>query len=346
MHRVQFFAVTSSRVLVNDDHVSLHGFLKFLSSGRFFHSLKLSDNGLEPKTAALIFNALFSSQSDLSVLELCDNKLSGWLSSESETFFHLSSLPPNEQYFMRSLTSLNLRGNFLESQDVERLKIFLYHLPQLQKLDLSDNPIGDFGIRSLIPYFQGVSEKDLSLVDVKFANCNITCIGASLLFDSLSTFKKPLCSLSVAHNNLGRSGATPLANFLKKTHIERLDIEGIGLGPSGCNQLLEAISCMQALVYFNMSKNRGGFSAAIMLCKIISYAQKLSVIDASYNFFCLESLKLIASALKQFKGQLKFVDLRGSPAGYQAKCLGLFDELPIVILPSSPLINAVHDDDP
>lgn len=345
MHNIQYFSVMSSRVLINDD------FLQFLSSGRYLHSLKLCDNGFEPKTGGLIFNALCQCDSDLSVLELCDNKLSGWLSWQREISPHFSSLPPNELHFLRSLTTLNLRGNFLESKDVEILKMFLQCMPQLQNLDLSDNPIGDSGVRTLIPYFQEISERDKQLVDVKIANCNITFAGASSLFDSLSTFKRPLYSLAIAHNGLGSSIATSLANFLKKSHVERLDIGGIGLGPTGYNQLQEAISYSQDLVYLNMRKNHGGLAAATMLSKLISHSNKISVIDASYNFLCLKSLELIATALKQSKGQIKCVDLRGNRDAYLAKLDGIFDEFhldgkPIVILPSSVIIHNVHDDDP
>lgn len=352
IHNIQYFSVMYSRVLINDDNVSeRHGFLQFLSAGRYLHSLKFCDNGFEPKTGGLIFNALCQYCSDLSVLELCDNKLSGWLSWQHETSPNLSSLLPNELHFLRSLTTLNLRGNFLESKDVEILKTFLQCMPQLQNLDLSDNPIGDNGVRTLIPYFQEISERDISLVDVKIANCNISFAGASSLFDSLSTSKRPLHSLSIAHNGLGSSIATSLANFLKKSHIERLDIGGIGLGPAGCNQLQEAISYSEGLVYLNMRKNYGGSAAATMLSKLISHSNKISVIDVSYNFLCLESLKLIATALKQSKGQIKCVDLRGNPDAYHAKPVGIFDEFqldgkPIVILPSSVVICNVHDDDP
>lgn len=352
IHNIQYFSVTSSRVLNNDDNVSRNGFLQFLSAGRYLHSLKLCDNGFEPKTGGLIFNALCQYNSDLSVLELCDNKLSGWLSWQDGTFPHCSSLLPNEIRFLQSLTTLNLRGNFLESKDVEILKIFLQCMPQLQNVDLSDNPLGDDGVRTLIPYFREISERDVSLVDVKIANCNISFAGASSLFDSLSTFKKPLRSLSIAHNGLGSSIATSLANFMKKGHIERLDIGGIGLGSTGCNQLQEAISYSQGLVYLNMRKNRAGSAAATMLSKLISHSNKISVIDASYNFLCLESLKLIATALKQSKGQIKCLDLSGIPDAYQAKLIGIFDEFhldgkPIVKLPSSVIIHNVHhDDDP
>ncbi|KAH9317706.1 hypothetical protein KI387_019475, partial [Taxus chinensis] len=301
VNRIHFFSLTSSRVLINNDHTYFHGFLQFLSASRYLRSLKFSDNGFESTTAASIFTALFQSESGLSVLELCDNKLSGWLSWDLVNSPHFSSLPRNEKYFLRSLAALNLRGNLLERHDVDILKKILECMPQLQKLDLSDNPIGDDGVRILIPYFQDISKSDMSLVDVNIANCNISCVGASLLFDSLSILKKSLHSLGIAHNDLGSSVATSLAKFLRNVHTECLDIEGIGLGSSGCNQLQEVVSCNKSLVYLNLSKNRGGLAAATLLSNIISHSHKISVIDASYNILCLESLKLIATGLKQSK---------------------------------------------
>ncbi|GLJ59857.1 hypothetical protein SUGI_1524910, partial [Cryptomeria japonica] len=267
----------------------------------YLRSLKFSDNDFESTIAASIFTSLLQSQSGLTVLELCDNKLSGWLSSELLNSFKISSLPRNGQYFLQSLTELNLRGNLLESHDVDILEKILECMPELQKFDLSDNPIGDDGVRVLIPYFQHILSNDMHMVDVNIANCNISCVGASLLFDSLSILKKPVHSLGLAYNDLGSPVATALAKFLKNVPTERLDIEGIGLGFSGCNELQEAMSYNKSLVYLNLSKNRGGLALATMLSKIISHSHKISVINAGYNFLCLESLKLIATGLKQSK---------------------------------------------
>lgn len=138
--------------------------------------------------------------------------------------------PGQKPDFTRCITC-TFRGNNLNKDDVDGLRYAFIHMPKLEVLDMSDNPIEDDGIRlvefsistyalsiistrfnilshqcirSLIPYFIEASEKCTPFVDLMLESCELSCDGVTLLIDTLSTLKRPLKSLSVADNDLGR----------------------------------------------------------------------------------------------------------------------------------------------
>ncbi|XP_058105222.1 uncharacterized protein LOC131248786 [Magnolia sinica] len=98
----------------------------------------------------MVFDALLDSSSGLSILELSDNYIAGWLST---VYGRFSSWPTSSSsaidQSLRSLNVLNLGGSNLRENDAEDLKSALAYTPNLQGLDISDNLIGDNVIRSV-----------------------------------------------------------------------------------------------------------------------------------------------------------------------------------------------------
>eukprot|EP00268_Persea_americana_P000522 TRINITY_DN10173_c0_g1_i6.p1 TRINITY_DN10173_c0_g1~~TRINITY_DN10173_c0_g1_i6.p1 ORF type:complete len:460 (-),score=62.54 TRINITY_DN10173_c0_g1_i6:1026-2405(-) len=139
------------------------------------------------------------------------------------------------------------RGNHLGKDDAEDLKAALFQMPRLQCLDISDNVIGDEGIRCLLPYFIQASEKASSLADMKIENCDLSCFGVTQLLQSLSAQREPLNNLSIANNELGCHIAAPLAKFMQISHVRGLNIEDIGLGSCGFLELEKEIPETEAL---------------------------------------------------------------------------------------------------
>ncbi|XXG42698.1 hypothetical protein AAC387_Pa01g2912 [Persea americana] len=246
------------------------------------------------------------------------------------------------------------RGNHLGKDDAEDLKAALFQMPRLQCLDISDNVIGDEGIRCLLPYFIQASEKSSSLADMKIENCDLSCFGVTQLLQSLSALREPLNNLSIANNELGCHIAAPLAKFMQISHVRGLNIEDIGLGSCGFLELEKEIPETEALelACINFSKNRGGFDAAKFVSKLILQSRELLTINAGYNFMPAESLMVICAALKLSKGKLERVDLTGNSKCCQPANISMFAEFhcrgkPVVILPSFQTSAAApYDDDP
>ncbi|XP_039032568.1 NACHT, LRR and PYD domains-containing protein 5-like isoform X2 [Hibiscus syriacus] len=341
-HQIQHFSISSSSFHEMDPVSLAHSLASFLLSGRSLRSLKLRDNHLDCIFARRIFSTILDASSSLTSLDLSGNNIAGWLSN----FNWRSGVTKS----LQSLRILNLGGSNLQKDDAGNLRYALVQMPSLEILDLSDNPMEDDGVRSLIPYFAEASKSCSPLTDLNLENCELSCDGLAQLLDALSTLAKPLNYLSLAHNVLGSQVAEALGKFWG-TSIQILNLEGIGLGPSGFQKLEDIITENVKLVEINISKNRGGIETAKFLSKLIVHAPKLVAVNAAYNLMPEESLPLICSALKISKGHLEKVDLTGNLWDYRPSHDAMLAEFqhngrPILILPSSVALNVPYDDDP
>ncbi|XP_074568792.1 uncharacterized protein LOC141825303 [Curcuma longa] len=348
-HGIHDLYIKSSRVFDNKSSVVPFGLLSFLVSGRELHSLCICDSKLQAMHAKLLFDVLVESSSPLVTLEISENNLAGWLSRVvREPLDSSSFIEPKMP--LKSLRELTLRGNNLNKEDAEDLCYILVHMPELQCLDLSDNAIMDGGIRSLIPYFIWALLKDYPLTDIKLNNCNLSCTGVANLLRSLPPLNTPLNTFSVAENELGSFIAAPLAKFLASPGVRKLNIEDVGLGILGFQQLEDQIPKEMALQYINISKNRGGNKAAYFISKTLLYASNITCIKAGGNIMPPESVEVIYRALKESRGKLEILDLTGNSQLCQSNYTKLLEfELggrPIVTMPTPSTSSTPYDDDP
>ncbi|KAG8641888.1 hypothetical protein MANES_12G040800v8 [Manihot esculenta] len=204
-HIIQNFSIRTSNFLENNAVSFPQSFVSFLSSGRSLCSLRFCDNNLDRYFAQMLFTILINASSSISTLDLSDNSIAGWLSNFNRG--SSSRLPSSLGTFksLQSLHELNLRGNNLHKYDVESLRNALFLMPNLEVLDLSDNPIEDEGIRCLIPYFVEAPERCSPLAVLNLEDCELSWNGVTQLLDTLSTLKRPLRSLTLADNGLGSS---------------------------------------------------------------------------------------------------------------------------------------------
>ncbi|XP_078429296.1 RNI-like superfamily protein isoform X2 [Wolffia australiana] len=352
IHGIQCLSITSSSVFAANQADAYSSFLEFLSSGRSLRAVKLCDVGMGPRIANLVFDALHISSSLLTSLDISDDNLAGWLSKiprESNTFTP-STLSSDSVGGLTSLSVLNLRGNNLGEDDAEDLKFALLRMPRLKQLDISDNPLTDAGLRSLIPYFLKSIDGPDPLSDIRLENCGLSSSAVVQFLDSIQSLRMPLHSLSLADNNLGSCVGVPLARFLEPSRLRRLNIEDVGLGPLGFQELERGLPDHVDLVWVNISKNRGRMKAAEFLAKLFPSAPELAAVNAGFNFMPADSLRVIGDALYRFPGKLQRVDLTGNanlraPSPPSVLSDIRFRGKPVLILPSSPS-TAAYDDDP
>ncbi|XP_048337179.2 uncharacterized protein LOC107426804 isoform X2 [Ziziphus jujuba] len=250
-HWIQNFSINTVSFLEKNPVSLPPGLKSFLSSGRSLNSLKFAYNYLGRNFAKLVFNTLLDASSCLTVLDLSENNLGGWLSDFSRRFSRGASTSLGVGMSLPSLRVLNLRGNNLDKDDADDLRYALVCMPKLEVLDISENPIEDDGIRNLIPYFVQASENSYPFADLNLENCELSCDGVTQLINTLSTLKKPLKSLSVADNVLGGHVAAALGKYLS-TSIRVLNISGIGLDSSGFEDLQQSITDELKLVEINI----------------------------------------------------------------------------------------------
>lgn len=346
---MQHFSIKTSSFL-NNNFLSLPaGLISLLSSGRCLSSLCLSENHLPWHFAWMVFETLVDASSSIAVLDLSENNIRGWLSHIK--WKHSSITEPSGTYnLLKSLKELNLRNCNLQSDDVDCLRHTLVHIPNLEQLDLSDNPIETSGIRCLIPYFKETPDKYVTLVELKLESCDLTCSGVCELLEALSSLRKPLNFLSIGGNTLGSEIGTPLGKFLCGG-IQALDIEDIGLGYIGFIRVGKELVKETKLRSINISKNRGGIETARFLAKLFSHAPDLSTVNAKFNFMPKESLPILGSAVKAAKGKLKRLDLRRNilfGQQFTVSELAAFQTTgsSFLQLSASPAVHEPYDDDP
>ncbi|XP_078429297.1 RNI-like superfamily protein isoform X3 [Wolffia australiana] len=163
-----------------------------------------------------------------------------------------------------------------------------------------------------------------------------------------------LKQLDISDNPLTDAGLScvgvPLARFLEPSRLRRLNIEDVGLGPLGFQELERGLPDHVDLVWVNISKNRGRMKAAEFLAKLFPSAPELAAVNAGFNFMPADSLRVIGDALYRFPGKLQRVDLTGNanlraPSPPSVLSDIRFRGKPVLILPSSPS-TAAYDDDP
>ncbi|KAK4778603.1 hypothetical protein SAY86_006131 [Trapa natans] len=309
-HGIQHFFVHGSRFLDKNEVPLPNGLSSFPSLGRSLCSLKFCNNRLDWNFGRLVFKSLIDASSELSILDLSENFIGGWLYDFKRNFLPGLSCHLDGKS-LRYLQMLNLRDNNLQKQDMDDLRNALPYMPHLQILDLSHNPIEDDGIRSLISSFSGASEERYPLHDLSVESCDLSCVGVADLLATISSFKSPLISLSIADNHLGSKVAEYLGGVFQ-SEIRVLNISGIGLGLSGFKELCKLTYTDIKLEEINISKNFGGIEAAKFLSWLIERAPELTVVNASHNFMPPESLIILSSTLKSAKAKLERLELLGN----------------------------------
>ncbi|WOG85922.1 hypothetical protein DCAR_0105115 [Daucus carota subsp. sativus] len=309
-HRIQHFTVNTSRLLEFNSISIPTGLKSLLSSARCLCTADFRDSELRQNSARTVFSALFDASSNIAFLDLSENNISGWLSHfkwKPSSQLHLNP----EICALKSLRVLKLRGSNLQKDDADCLNYALFHMPNLETLDLCDNPIADDGIMTLMPYFTRMAERVTPFVDLNLEECKLTFNGVKTLLQVLSSFKKPLNSLRIGDNNLGSEVGVQLGKFIC-TGIKELHFHDIGINSSGFLKAQEQITEGVKLVFINIRGNSGGVGAAKFISKLIISAPELVKIDASYNVLPAEAVSIISSSLETAKGTLQHLDLTGN----------------------------------
>ncbi|KAJ3693134.1 hypothetical protein LUZ60_012229 [Juncus effusus] len=336
-HKIQILKFKSSRFYENKSR----GLLSFLSSGRDLKSVHFCDTKLQQASAQIILDTILHSSCELSTLEISDNYIGAWLSNLRRKYNNFTSFLPEQAISLSTISSLNLRGNYLEACDALDLSDLLQKMPNLTSLDLSDNTLTDEGLRYLIPFFKWALEKEKPLLSLNIANCFLTNKGVNELIENcVDLIKEPLNFLSLGDNHLGSSVGENLAKLMGESLVRELNIEEICLEKSGFKSLELHLPPLVSLSSLNISKNRGKNQAANFMSKLILRAPNLVSIDARSNLMPSDSLSVIYNSLKKLsRRHLARVDLSYNPKLCESELKSEIMKLehrghPIVIFPA------------
>ncbi|XP_066527914.1 protein NLRC3-like [Hoplias malabaricus] len=154
----------------------------------------------------------------------------------------------------------------------------------LRNLDLSENSIGDLGVRV---FSELLSKENCKIEKLCLEKCNITWKSCKILEGAATSMSWGLNSLDLSDNVLEDTGVKMLAFDLKKCQLQKLKLSNCGFTEKGFSALASVLrsnpTCLREL---DVSKN---FPGHAVMWELLSALQQSS---CALQCLCLESCNL------------------------------------------------------
>ncbi|XP_052433066.1 ribonuclease inhibitor [Carassius gibelio] len=271
-------------------------------------TLKLVSCDITENGCVALVSALRSSSSHFRNLDLSGNKL-GHLGIKL-----LSDALENPCF---KLETLKLKDCDLTDEDCFSLASpLIVNFSNLRELDLSDNKLGDSGVKFL---FAGPESHLYKLATFKLVNCGITDEGCASLALALRSNPSHLRELDLSGNEVEDSGVQMLSSGLDNYYcqLETLRLVSCGITDEGCAALSSALTSNPThLRQLDLSKNKLSDSGMNLLstglgnphCKLeMLWLHDCGVTD--------EGCAALASALRSNPSHLRELDLSDNELG-------------------------------
>ncbi|XP_063101497.1 NACHT, LRR and PYD domains-containing protein 3 isoform X2 [Cavia porcellus] len=136
---------------------------------------------------------------------------------------------------------------------------------KLAELDLSDNPLGDFGASLLC---QGLAHPCCTLNKLWLVSCGLTSACCEDLASVLST-SCSLTRLYIGENALGDTGVSTLCGKAQwqESHLQKLGLVNSGLTFMGCSALASVLRTTRSLTHLYLRGNALGDAGLKLLCE-------------------------------------------------------------------------------
>ncbi|XP_056094983.1 NACHT, LRR and PYD domains-containing protein 3-like [Rhinichthys klamathensis goyatoka] len=186
----------------------------------------------------------------------------------------------------------------------------------LRSLDLSDNKLGDSGVK----LFSAVLEDPhCKLERLWLSDCGFTDEGCVALASALRSNPSHLRSLDLSTNKPGDSGVKLFSAVLEDPHckLERLWLRDCGVTDEGCVALASALrSNPSHLRSLDLSKNKPGDSGVKLFSAVLEDPHcKLEILWLSDCGVTDEGCVALASALRSNPSHLRHLDLSDNKLG-------------------------------
>lgn len=162
------------------------------------------------------------------------------------------------------IQKLSLQNCCLTEAGCSVLPGALRSLPSLRELHLSDNPLGDAGLRLLC---EGLLDPQCRLEKLQLEYCNLTAASCEPLAAVLRA-TRDLKELVVSNNDIGEAGVQVLCRGLAESacQLETLKLENCGLTAANCKDLCGIVASQASLKDLDLGSNRLGDAGLAELC--------------------------------------------------------------------------------
>jgi CheY-like chemotaxis protein len=183
------------------------------------------------------------------------------------------------------IRELNLSSNNFGAEGAAVLVTFLESkqrsrentpMPLLDRLDMSNNNLGDDGTTQLT---RAISKRShVHFVDLKLSSNSIGASGIETIMNKL--LQHNLISLSLDKNSIGDQGCQLVAASLQSmTALSRLNLSFNQIGSRGINSLMRSLVACESIMYLGMSGNILRISGAFALAFTLAQHPRLEELD-------------------------------------------------------------------
>nr|XP_048314143.1 ribonuclease inhibitor isoform X2 [Myodes glareolus] len=162
------------------------------------------------------------------------------------------------------IQKLSLQNCSLTEAGCRALPDVLRSLPTLRELHLSDNPLGDAGLKLLC---EGLLDPQCRLEKLQLEYCNLTATSCEPLASVLRV-KPDFKELVLSNNDLHEAGVQMLCKGLKDSacQLESLKLENCGVTSANCRDLCDVLASKASLLHLDLGSNKLGNAGIAALC--------------------------------------------------------------------------------
>jgi CheY-like chemotaxis protein/Ran GTPase-activating protein (RanGAP) involved in mRNA processing and transport len=182
-----------------------------------------------------------------------------------------------------SLTSSNIGSegvqqivDFLEGKNLLKGSDVKQVMPNLDRLDLSNNGLGNDGLKKLT---RAISKRGARhLVELRLSNNGIAHTGIETMMNKL--LQHNLVSLTLDKNAIGDPGCQLIAaSLLSMKCLARLNLSFNQIGSRGVNSLMRSLVACDSITYLGLSGNIMKISGAVALAFTLAQHPRLEELD-------------------------------------------------------------------
>lgn len=270
-------------------------------------ALKLESCDITDNGCVALVSALRSNPSHFRNLDLSGNKL-------GNVGIKLLSDALENPYC--KLETLKLNDCDLTDEDCVSLAFLILNFSNLRELDLSENKLGDSGVKLL---FAGPESHLSKLATFKLVNCGITDEGCAALASALTSNPSHLRELDLSGNKVGDSGVQMFSCGLENYYcqLETLKLVSCGITGEGCAALSSALTSNPThLRRLDLSKNKLSDTGMNLISTGLGNPHcKLEMLGLHDCDVTDEGCAALASALRSNPSHLRELDLSDNKLG-------------------------------
>ncbi|XP_007947494.1 ribonuclease inhibitor [Orycteropus afer afer] len=211
------------------------------------------------------------------------------------------------------LRKLSLQNCALTAASCAELSNALHSLPALLELHLSDNSVGDEGLRLLC---EGLRDPQCHLERVQLEYCNLSAAGCEPLAAALQA-RAGLRELVLSNNELGEVGVRVLCRGLLGAAccLEILKLSSCGVTAANCQDLCSLVAAKDSLRELDLGDSKLGDAGVATLCPgLLSPSSRLKTLWLWECDISAEGCRELSHVLRA-KESLKELSLAGNELG-------------------------------